>query len=190
MTIGVMPGTSRAAPLGRDAVLVGGGSVVPTLAGTALPASRSRLPRKPATTDAAASEPLRMRKPRRDQFGIDEERVGDRGRPFARRATDVSVSRRLAQPSSHESDWMPANAPTAATIAAGAAAADGSPRAAMKPNTAKAPNPAAPIVNDRRAASPRSPPTPSDTTTMRVSRASLSLSPKRLTTRSFAPGGW
>ena len=78
-------------------------------------------------------------------------------------------------PRSHDSTWIPVIAATPATIAAVAAADDGSASVAKKPITAKMAKPPAPTVNERRATSPSAAPTRIETPTMKSSSASLSF---------------
>ena len=130
------------------------------------PPSSSRRPRTPATTEAAATDPARIRKLRRDQSGIDPA-VAPRSAP-----------RGTAQASSHDSVSMPANPATPATTACGAAETDGSPSEARKPIAANAAIVSAAAANDRRATIPRPAPISSATATIRISSASLSFVPK------------
>ncbi len=126
--------------------------------------------------------PACIRNERRDQLGIAASR---RVRPVPRAAPDAP-----AVPSRNDRVWIPATAPTSATMIAVVGVAVGDPSAARNPASANAPIPTAPIVNDQRtAAIPSSAPIASATTRIRTSSASLSFVPNNPTTKSFAPGG-
>src|SRR5262245_2715668 len=130
-----MPWTSSDAPPGSVAVSAAGGTVVePVLGGPPAESSRRR-PATPATTDAAATDPDRIRKLRRDQLGMLSD-IPTRGTPG---------------PWSHDSVWIPANAATPATMACGAADTAGSPSELRNPIAANAAIVPAPAMNDRLA---------------------------------------
>ena len=189
MTSGVIPGA------GSDSAGVRGGT---TSAGTGRSAdtgapagcwrSTRRRPSAPATRAAPRNPPDRSRKRRRFQSGIDRAAVAGSGGPPAPAG---SVSGRMKPPAARSMR----NVPTPAAVATTAfRAASGAESSGCRNAATKATNPNAAKMRQARP-KPRRPRIPapaataSATSTTATFSAVLSPVPKRVATRSFAPGG-
>ena len=169
------PWTSGIAPAGGGACVTGVGRSVAARTDSTTSLRPSRRPSTAAPAASTASDPAEIRNRRRESPPA---AVGSASPPVLRRP-------RRSRWRSPNSVPMPAAAATIAATTPTHAVPCGSSRYENMPTAPKARKPTTPTTGRRTDALPSTAPRASDTTTMPVIRATLSLVPNRAIARSF-----